>query len=120
MRSDEGVPATSAFLFGPEALAFDPKGNLIVGELGTGYLTILFPTLSGMIGNQIPRIGARLRRITPDGSNITTVAGDGTTVMNNPDDDDVLVSPVGLAFDLQGRLAIADGGANQLKLLPLP
>ncbi|MDB5101190.1 MAG: repeat containing protein [Cyanobacteria bacterium RYN_339] len=114
---DEGKPATGALIMGPGGLTVDAAGNLFVTELGTTNLSFL--SAAGNLGElSLPSIGARIRKITPDGL-IHTVAGDGTSVLNNPDQDDYLITPAAIVVDAKGRLIISDGGSNQLKLLEL-
>lgn len=113
------VKAADALLVGPGALCFSPSGDLYVSELGS--LTIKLA--GGLTGNQtamafpLPDIPARIRKITPDGT-VSIVAGPGGKALTDPADDAALYSPVGLAIDGQGRLAIVDTAANQIKILP--
>jgi sugar lactone lactonase YvrE len=114
---DEGKRATEAMILGPGGVAVDAAGNLYIAELGSNNLSAL--GAAGNLGDvALPHIGARIRRVTPDGT-ITTVAGFGTKVLNDPDNDDSLITPAALVFDAKGRLVISDGGSNQIKLLEL-
>ena len=112
-------PAKNAAFYGLGPLVFDAKGNLYVGEAGTADLSVVIPAFASGLSDNTPRVGARIQRITPGGA-CQTIAGDGTTVMNDPNNGDVLGTPTGLVFDLQGRLVVVDEGTNQLKLLTLP
>ena len=118
---DDGVKAATATILGPVALCFDPAGNLYVAEAGTetmsslGALTQLGP-LTGLLSS-LPKVGARIRKITPDGT-ITTIAGAGTKVLSDVSGDNSLNRPVSLLIDSQGRLVICDAANNQIKMLP--
>ena len=115
---DEGGPASQALLLGPGPLAFDPKGNLYFGEEGTDKLS-LATNLGNLPSFSLPHLGARIRRIALDGT-IHTVAGEGSQVLNDPDNDDILLEPLGLVIDRAGHLVVSDIGTNQIKLVPLP
>ena len=65
---------------------------------------------------QMPSIGTRLRRITPDGK-IHLIAGDGTHVLADPSSDESMIYLFLLAFDHDGRLIIADSALDQIKRL---
>ena len=119
LPADEGKPALQAVLLGVGPIAFDAHGDLVEAELGSSVLGRLLPGVD-LAAAGLPRVGPRLRRIAADGASVRTIAGDGTAVLNDPDADEELVSPVGLAFDAVGRLAIADSGTNQVRLLPAP
>ncbi|MNS24831.1 Virginiamycin B lyase [compost metagenome] len=118
---DDGVKASTATILGPFALCFDPAGNMYVAEAGTetmsslGALTQLGP-LTGLLSS-LPKVGARIRKITPDGI-ITTIAGAGSKVLNEASGDNSLNRPVSLLIDSQGRLVICDAANNQIKMLP--
>jgi hypothetical protein len=113
---DEGKPAREIVAIGPLVLAFDAEDNLYFAEAGTQRLT----TLGGMGGidlSQLPRIAPRIRRVGKDGT-VKTIAGPGSALLNDPASDNSLVTPLGLAFDREGRLIVADSGNNQVKLIP--
>ena len=77
--------------------------------------------LAGIGDLPLPPIGSRIRRVSDPGGpapRIRTIAGHGSTVLNDPLSDDSLNSPLGLLIDGEGRLVIADSGNNQVKLLP--
>lgn len=86
----DGGPATSAELFGPEALAFDHAGNLFIADSGN----------------------SRIRKVDPNGI-ITTFAGNGTfdgcpgSGDGGPADSASVPQPKGIVVQ-QGRLLIAD------------
>ncbi len=86
--SGDGGDARSASLNGPAGLAFDASGNLFFSDRGNH----------------------RVRRIATNGT-ITTVAGTGKPGVgaeNAPALETPLNEPVGVAFDLEGRLCIVD------------
>src|SRR5260370_749390 len=58
----DGGPATSATLTGVRSLAFDPSGNLYIGDTDAG----------------------RIRRVDHTTQTITTYAGNGVPCLNNP------------------------------------
>ena len=104
----------------PAGVCFDPQGNLYVAEMGTRQLT----SASTALGSEFPfdaaAVGvypARVRKITPEGR-VTTIAGPGGRFYTDPDAEDALVLPSGLAFAKDGRLAILDAGANSIRILP--
>jgi hypothetical protein len=101
-------------------LWFGPDGSLYVNELGT----IALKLAGGVAGGQtdalpvaLPDMPARVRKVSPTGT-VSIVAGPGGKVLTDPDADDALYAPTSLAIDGQGRLAIIDVGANQIKILP--
>jgi sugar lactone lactonase YvrE len=117
--NEEGLDAKQAMLVGPAALCFDAAGNLYVSELGTVNLTSLGSGVGALPipVELLPKVYARIRKIAPDGK-ITTVAGPGTKLLNDPSSDNSLKLPTGLVFDAQGRLIVCDAGTNQVKMLP--
>jgi sugar lactone lactonase YvrE len=117
-QSQDQAPAASVALALPVGLAFDHSGDLSIGELGTALSGS--STLGGVIPQGLPTQPARIRRISmaDPAHPIHTIAGPGSTLLADPTADDALHLPVGLAFGADGRLAIADNGANQIQLLP--
>jgi hypothetical protein len=118
LPNEEGVKASTAVLLGPAAVCFDGAGNMYVAEAGTEVITSL-GSLGGleMLIGSLPKVGARIRKITPDGT-ITTIAGQGGKALNEASGDNSLKRPIGLLVDRQGRLVIADGANNQIRMLP--
>ena len=95
----DGGPATSAWLTGPDGLAFDSAGNLYVYETQAG----------------------RIRKVTPAGI-ITTYAGTGTpgATGDGGPATSAQLSPTsggnnGIAMDAAGNLFIADGNNQRIR-----
>lgn len=124
----DGGKATAGNLVFPTAVAFDRAGNLYVAEAGTIHVAGL-----GTVGDTggtganfgeaaiaalgMPKIAGRVRKVAPDGT-ITTVAGRGSRFFPGDAGDDALILPFALAVSPDGRLAIADVGANLIRILP--
>jgi uncharacterized protein (TIGR03437 family) len=90
---DKG-PAVGALFFGVMGLATDQHGNIYVADANN----------------------ARIRKITPDGSLITTVAGGGDSNDNGiPATAAILSGPHALAFDQAGNLYINE--TNRVRML---
>ena len=88
--SGDGVPANSARLVYPNALTFDPEGNLYIADSGT----------------------ERIRKVSTSGV-ITTVAGNGTQGSSGdggPAASAELFNPSGVAADGSGNVYILDNG----------
>lgn len=118
---DEGRPATEAAFAAPAAMCFDGAGNLYVAEMGTAY-TFLLPTLPAgeplLDVESLPLLPPRIRRIDVQGR-IATLVGPGGTFLKDPTAPDALVLPSSLLVDSQGRLVVADAGANVVRFFPL-
>jgi DNA-binding beta-propeller fold protein YncE len=121
--ADEGKAATDVMLYGVSAICFDAEGGLYVAELGTsklasfGAASLAGGGIPAEILAGLPQTGTRIRRVGPDGR-IRTVAGFGTAVMNDPTTDNMLLYPLSMVVDREGRLIIADTALNQIKMLP--
>ena len=126
--SPDGVQATESNLVFPTAVVFDAAGNMFISEAGTihiaGIASVGDAAASGtalgdlaMKALGMPRIAGRVRKVTPDGV-ITTVAGRGTRFFPDDSGDNALIMPMALAIAPDGRLAIADVGANMIRILP--
>jgi hypothetical protein len=92
------IPATSAQLKYPAAVAVDTQGNLYIADSGNN----------------------RIRRVDHVTHIITTVAGTGTAGYygdNGPAINARLNSPSGLAFDPSGNLYISDSGNDVIRKL---
>ena len=113
-------PAREVVLVGPAGLCADAAGNLYVGELGTKRQDLVgeaFGEAIALDAGAMPPIPARVRKIAPDGT-VSTIAGPGGKFFQDPDADDALLVPAALAISADGRLAIADPGANNVRILP--
>ncbi len=121
--AEEGKPAVDAMLLGASAMCLDPAGNLYIAELGTaklatfGEASLGGTVLPAEIIQSLPQVSTRVRRVSPDGT-IRTIAGDGTRVLNDPASDNILMYPLNMVVDREGRLIIADSALNQIKMLP--
>jgi sugar lactone lactonase YvrE len=112
--------AATAVIVMPTGVAVDAAGNVYVGETGT----VGIPLLTGLDGGlrqdvtqTLPKTYARVRKVAPDGT-ITTIAGPGGRFFPDPNAEDALVLPTGLALAPDGRLAILDIGSNLVRILP--
>jgi hypothetical protein len=120
LPDEEGRRAREVAMVFPTALAFDQAGALYLAEAGTanlGFLGTLFAGGAGLDLAGVPQIPPRIRRIAPDGT-ITTVVGPRGRYLYDPAGPAALVLPAGLAIAPDGRLAILDLGANQVRVLP--
>ena len=117
--SEEGALATTALLLGPTSIAFDAAGNMYIGEAGTEKADALISLDSPIPipAELIPKIKPRIRKITPDGK-ITTVVGPGSQLLTGENGDEALGMPTGLLIDGAGRMIIADGFSNQVRIIP--
>jgi len=94
--SGDGGFATGAQLNGPTGIRLDASGNLFVADTGND----------------------RIRKITPGGVVITTVAGNGVSGYSGdggPATAAALKKPSALALDGVGNLFIADSGNNRIR-----
>jgi uncharacterized protein (TIGR03437 family) len=95
--SGENVPAKQALLNGPQAIAFDSQGNLIVADT----------------------FNNRIRRITPGGV-IGTIAGTGENISNGnggPAAKAGVSLPDALAVDARGTIYFAEGTGTHVRLI---
>jgi trimeric autotransporter adhesin len=93
--SGDGGPATSAMLFNPVGLAFDPAGELVVADYTNN----------------------RVRKIDASG-NISTIAGDGIPGYSGdggPAASASLNGPINLTYDSAGNLYISDDHNNVVR-----
>ena len=126
----DGIPATSALLNGPSAVATDSSGQVYIADEingrirkvdAFGTITSIASGLNGPLGVAVDGSGAvyasdsgnhRVVRISPGGA-ISVVAGTGVPGYNGdgiPAASAQLNYPGGVATDAQGRLYIAESG----------
>jgi gliding motility-associated-like protein len=93
----DGGPATAGSLNSPSALTFDASGNLYIADLNNNRIRMV--NTAGVIS-------------TIAGTGSATYSGDGAAAtlagLNNP---------AALAFDLSGKLYIADKGNNRIRVI---
>jgi len=94
----DGGTAKSAQLSGPTALALDAADDLFIADTGNN----------------------RIRKISAQTGDISTIAGDGTA--NFAGDGGAatlaeLMAPAGIAVDLTGNVYVADTGNNRIRLV---
>ncbi len=93
--SGDGGPATSAAIWGPDAVAVDGSGNLFIAD----------------------NINRRIRRVSTGGI-ITTVAGSGNSGFSGDGGQATnasLWNPYGIALDSSGNLFIADNANDRVR-----
>ncbi|HEY9721685.1 MAG TPA: hypothetical protein V6D47_06705 [Oscillatoriaceae cyanobacterium] len=119
-QTDTGdVAANQALFVGPASLCMASDGSLYICELGSMALSAAGAlTQGGGLNFTLPNIPARIRKLSADFKTVSIVAGPGGKVLSDPSADDALYSPVGLAIDGQGRMAIVDAAVDQIKILP--
>ena len=117
--SDPSEPAEHTFLALPSGICFDDQGRLYVAEVGTSNFQGL-SAFKGVPIEGIPKIGARIRRfdLNAPGHPVTQIAGPGTRLLADPSGENAMRVPLTIAIEPQGRLVIADGGSNQVLVLP--
>lgn len=97
-HNGDGIPAIEAYLGAPEALAFDSKGDLYVGERGT----------------------FRVRRIDMKTGLVSTYAGNGQRGFEGDGGPATMAKishPFGLAFDANDNLFIADTENQKIRMV---
>jgi sugar lactone lactonase YvrE len=95
----DNQPASSAWVAGPDEVAFDAAGNLYIADTNNMLIRKVVPGSDGVINGGSDEI-------------ITTVAGNGEFGFNGDDQPATSASlafPQGVAFDVVGNLYIADG-----------
>jgi adhesin/invasin len=94
--SGDNGAATSAQVNTPRRVEVDPSGNIYISDSGNN----------------------RIRKVTPDGSTITTVLGTGLPGFsgdNGPAVNAQINQPRAIIFDSAGNLYIADSGNNRVR-----
>ncbi len=114
-----GSPAAEAALLTPTAVAIDAAGDLYIGESGTGHLAGVAGELSISLA-ALPPVPPAIWKVAlgEPGRPIRRVAGPGSAVLAATEGPDHLGFVLGLAFDPEGRLIVADGARNVVRLVP--
>jgi sugar lactone lactonase YvrE len=95
-------PATLAGLAAPNAVVFDPMGNMLIAERGGG----------------LAEVGSRIRQVSFATQTISTIAGNGTVDYSGDAGSPAaasLAEPLGLTVDGAGTLYIADTYNNRIR-----
>jgi trimeric autotransporter adhesin len=106
--SGDGGPATSAELSGPEGVAVDPAGNLVIADSGNNVLRVVAASTGTFYGQAMTA------------GDIYTVAGDGTAGYSGdggPAAAAELSLPQGVAVDAAGNLVIGDSGNERVRVV---
>ena len=121
LTSGQSVPADGRALetplVGPAAVCTDAAGNVYITEPGTARLVSYINLATDTPLDSIVPSAPRVRKVTPDGMS-RVITGPGTGLLADLSSDDSLLIPLGIAADASGRLIVADGGNNQIKVLP--
>jgi sugar lactone lactonase YvrE len=102
----DGGPATAASILGPEGLALDSSGNLLIADLDDARIRVVAATSGTFYG----------QAMTAD--DIYTVAGDGTTGFSGdggPATAAALSGPLDVSVDGAGNLLIADSENGRVR-----
>jgi hypothetical protein len=100
--SGDGGPTTQAMLNGPQGVAVDGAGNLVVADTHNLRVRVVAVT-SGTFYGQPMTAG-----------DIYTIAGGGTGGDGGPAAEAKLTFPAGVAFDGTGNVVVADGARVRL------
>ncbi|MBI4907204.1 MAG: hypothetical protein HY820_26505 [Acidobacteria bacterium] len=95
-RGDDGVPAASATLMNPIALAFDPAGNLFIVENGGNSVSVISKGVFYRVA----------------GNGLADFAGDDGLASAAS-----LANPSGIAIDSKGNIVIVDTGNGRIRML---
>jgi uncharacterized protein YheU (UPF0270 family) len=106
--SGDGGPATKARFWGPDAIAIDHSGNLVVGDYFNNRVRVVAAATGSFYGQAMTA------------GNIYTVAGNGTAGFSGdggPASSAELHQPEGAAVDGAGNLVIADTSNNRVRVV---
>ena len=118
VEADLDRPPTERRVPGPISVTVDATGRVLYGTIGQRGVQALLESVGG---------GAALGLVSTQGSYIAGIGADGREAQvagrfgryfTDEAAEDALVYPSGLAVDSRGRLAVADAGANLLRILP--
>jgi len=105
--SGDGGPAVGAGLFGPEGVAVDSAGNLLIADFDNSRVRVVAASSGTFYGKAMT------------GGDIYTVAGNGTGEFSGDGGPAVsaeLSSPEGAATDAAGNLLIADANNGRVRV----
>ena len=106
--SGDGHSSTAAALNGPEGLAVDSAGNLVIADTGNYRIRVVAATTGTFYGQSMTA------------KDIYTVAGDGTAGFSGdagPATSAELSEPAGVASDSAGNLVLADSGNDRVRVV---
>ncbi len=102
----DGGPATSAELNGPQSVAVDAAGDLVISDTGNDAVRV------------VPAATGTFYGVSMTAGDIYTVAGNGTQGLSGdggPGTSAELHTPGGVALDAGGDIMIADTGNNRIR-----
>ena len=106
--SGDSGPATSAELRGPQRVAVDAAGNLLITDTGNNRIRVVAASTGTFYGQAMTA------------AHIYTVAGDGTAGFSGdsgPATSAELGGPQGVSVDGAGNLVITDTGNNRIRVV---
>ena len=106
--SGDGGPATAANLNGPDALAVDPAGNVVIPDAANNRVRVVAESTGTFYG----------QAMTP--GDIYTVAGMGTAGFSGdggPADSAEMRGPASVALDSSGNLLLVDLGNRRVRVV---
>jgi hypothetical protein len=106
--SGDNGPATKAQFSGPEDVAVDAAGNVLVADTGNDRVRVVAATTGTFYGRPMTA------------GDVYNLAGNGSTAFNGngrPATTAGLDYPYGLAVDQAGNVLIADNGQNRIQLV---
>jgi hypothetical protein len=105
--SGDGGPATAAKLNGPEAVAIDAAGNVVIADTGNARIRVVAASTGTFYGQAMTK------------GDIYTVAGGGTGGLGDggPAKAASFAQPFDVAADAAGNLVIADAQHNRIRVV---
>jgi trimeric autotransporter adhesin len=103
----DGIPAVSAELSNPKAVAVDAQGNVVIAD-GNQRIRVLAEKTDPFYG--VPMTAGNIYTVA--GTGVTGFNGDGIAAVSSE-----LNNPGGVALDSNGNLVIADTGNHRIRLV---